>query len=80
MLGSKAAWQEMPRPVSYQTSDNFTGFFLVSLTSWMIKVLLTHINSGIPLYRLAISVPRRGRDSRVQSGELSMKPAKIAEQ
>lgn len=66
--------------MSYQSSDSFTGFFLVSLTSWIIEVLLTHVNLDIPLYRLAISVPRRERDTRIQSGGLSMKPAKIAEQ
>lgn len=80
MLVSKSAWEERPCPVSYQSSDSFTGFFLVSLTSWIIEVLLTHVNLDIPLYRLAISVPRRERDTRIQSGGLSMKPAKIAEQ
>lgn len=60
VLSGKVHWEEGHSPVSYQSSDSFTGWFLALLTSWIIKVLLTHIDSGNPLHWLAVSVPSRG--------------------
>lgn len=76
MLSSQVHWEERLSPVSYQSSDSFTGWFLALLTSWVIKALLTHIDSDIPLHWLAIGVPRRGGETRIQLRQISMKPAK----
>lgn len=60
VLSNKVHWEERLSPVSYQSNDSFTSWFLALLTLWIIKVSLTHIDSGTPLHWLAISVPRRG--------------------
>lgn len=74
ILSSKVHQEESLRPVSYQSGDSFTGWFLALLTSWAIKTLLTNIDSCIPLHWLAISVPKRGEEARIQLCQISMKP------
>lgn len=80
MLGSEADREERTCYVSYQSSDRFTGFFPVLFTQWTIKALLTHINLGIPWHWLAISIPRRRRNMKIQSCGFHIRPAKDAEQ